>query len=162
MLVLAAAAVPWMAILAWFDLRQHRLPNGLTLGGAVVILAVSIVMGQGLPALAGGLLLGLLYLVPHVLSPRSMGGGDVKLALGLGALAGPHGPVAWFIVALGAPVLTILAGAAIAARERGGGAGARLGRIRLPHGPSLCGATALALILAHGAALAQGMVPGPS
>lgn len=162
MLLLAAAAVPWMTVLAWFDLRQHRLPNWLTLPGAVVILVISTAMGHGVPALLGGLLLGLLYLVPHLLSPRSMGGGDVKLALGLGALAGPHGATAWFIVALAAPVLTILVGAVIAARDRGAGAGDSLGRIRLPHGPSLCGATAVALILAHGVALAQGMVPGPS
>ncbi|WP_149359812.1 prepilin peptidase [Lolliginicoccus suaedae] len=162
MLLLAVAAMPWMMLLAWIDLHQHRLPNLLTLPGAAMILAASIALGHGVPALLGGLLLGLLYLVPHLLAPRSMGGGDVKLALGLGALAGPHGAAAWFIVALGAPVLTILAGGVIAARERRAGASARLGRIRLPHGPSLCGATALALTMAHGVALAQGMVPGPS
>ena len=37
-----------------------------------------------------------------------MGAGDVKLALGLGALTGAFGPDVWLLGALGAPVLTAL------------------------------------------------------
>ena len=63
-----------------------------------------------------------------------MGAGDVKLALGLGALAGAFGVDAWILAALGAPLLTALWG--LLSRRR-----------VLPHGPAMCAATALAVFL---------------
>ena len=53
---------------------------------------------------------GLATLLVHLLSPAAMGAGDVKLALGLGALAGAFGVDAWVLAALGAPLLTAVWG----------------------------------------------------
>ena len=89
-----------------FDIRQRRLPNGLTLPGAALILAGAVACGRG-PARAGrgGGADGRL-LVVHLLAPAAMGAGDVKLALGLGALTGAFGVDVWVLAAVGAPLLT--------------------------------------------------------
>ena len=64
-----------------------------------------------------------------------MGAGDVKLALGLGALTGAFGADVWLLGAVGAPALTALFGL--------------LARVRtLPHGPSMCVASLAAAALA--------------
>jgi leader peptidase (prepilin peptidase)/N-methyltransferase len=68
-----------------------------------------------------------------------MGAGDVKLALGLGALTGCFGVGAWFLAALGAPLLTAVIGVVSLAR-RGGST--------VPHGPSMCLASAAGVGLA--------------
>lgn len=152
---LVIAALPWMAVLCVLDLRQHRLPNWLTLPGALVIIGVAALGGHVYAALAGGLSLAALYLVIHLISPQGMGAGDVKLALGTGALTGTFGAATWFLGALAAPVLTIGAGllAAALARVRSAGASsvASPRRIRLPHGPSMCAAAVLAVVIAMAA-----------
>jgi leader peptidase (prepilin peptidase)/N-methyltransferase len=70
-----------------------------------------------------------------------MGAGDVKLAIGIGALTGTFGSDVWVLAAIGAPLLT--AGCAVVAVLR------RSGNI-VPHGPSMClaavTATALAIV----------------
>jgi leader peptidase (prepilin peptidase) / N-methyltransferase len=65
-----------------------------------------------------------------------MGAGDVKLALGLGALTGCFGADVWLLAAIGAPLLTALIGVV-----------ARLGwsATTVPHGPSMCAASAAAV-----------------
>ncbi len=125
----------WLLILTIVDVREHRLPNALTLPGAAIVLAVAAGCGRGLPALAGAAALAGCYLVIHLLSPAGMGAGDVKLALGTGALTGAFGPLPWTVAAIGAPVLTVLF--VIAS-----------GRRTIPHGPAMCGATALVVALA--------------
>jgi len=70
------------------------------------------------------------------MNPAGMGAGDVKLALGLGALTGCFGADVWLLAALGAPLLT----AVIAMLRRAGTA--------VPHGPSMCVASAGAVALA--------------
>lgn len=67
-----------------------------------------------------------------------MGGGDVKLALGLGALTGMFGADVWALAAIGAPLIT--AGYAVVLLLR------RSGRT-VPHGPSMCLASAAAVAL---------------
>lgn len=124
----------WLVTLTAVDVREHRLPNALTLPGAALILAGAEASGRGLPALAGALALAGGYLVVHLLSPAAMGAGDVKLALGLGALAGAFGVDAWVWAALGAPLLTAVGGLLS-------------GRRVLPHGPAMCVATASAVLL---------------
>jgi leader peptidase (prepilin peptidase)/N-methyltransferase len=132
------AVVAWLAALTVFDIREHRLPNVLTLPGAVVALGASVAAGRGLAAVVGALLLTGGYLVVHLVSPKAMGAGDVKLALGLGALTGAFGAQAWVSAALGAPLLTAVCGVLI-------------GRRALPHGPAMCLATAVAVVVAmHG------------
>ena len=81
---------------------------------------------RGLPAIVGALALTGGYLVVHLVSPAAMGAGDVKLAIGLGALTGAFGVDAWIWAALGAPLLTALWG--LLRRRR-----------VLPHGPPCAG-----------------------
>lgn len=137
--MLAGAALLWMAALSGYDLWRRRLPNWLTLPGAGVVLTFAGVLGRGSPALAGAAALAVLYLAVHLCAPAALGAGDVKLALGLGALTGCFGVDVWCLAALGAPLLTAVAGTV-----------ARLGWSvkTVPHGPSMCVASAAALGLA--------------
>jgi prepilin peptidase CpaA len=80
-----------LAVVAGYtDLRQRRIPNWLTVSGAVAGIAVNGIMGGwgGLESSLLGLGLGLLLLLPFVLL-RSLGAGDWKLAGALGACVGP-------------------------------------------------------------------------
>ncbi len=82
-LMLAIAAAVW-------DVRQHRIPNWLTLPGVVagMVLRSALLGWKGLGSavagcfLGGGILL-LFYLI------RAMGAGDVKLMAAIGSLVGP-------------------------------------------------------------------------
>jgi leader peptidase (prepilin peptidase)/N-methyltransferase len=128
----------WLAVLSGYDIRQGRLPNWLTLPGAVAVLAFATVAGRGMPALAGAVALAAVYLLVHLAAPAALGAGDVKLALGLGALTGFFGVGVWSLAALAAPLLTALCAlAALAVR----------GVRSVPHGPSMCLASAVALAL---------------
>ena len=130
----------WFVGLSWYDCRERRLPNWLTVPGAVVILVCAATTGYGAPALAGAVSLFAIYLAVHVIAPAAMGAGDVKLAMGIGALTGAFGIDVWSLAALGAPLLT--AGWAVIVRivsaER-----------TVPHGPSMCmtAAAATGLVL---------------
>lgn len=131
----AAVVLAWMAVLSCYDIRQRRLPNALTLPGATVILVGAVLAGHGGPALAGAAALTAMYLVVHLIAPGAMGAGDVKLAIGLGGLAGCFGVDGWFLAAIAAPLLT--ASIAVACRAH-----------VVPHGPSMAAATAAAAGLA--------------
>jgi len=131
--------VAWASALTLVDVRVRRLPNALTLTGAVVILAVAAATGRGMPALTGGLALAGLYLVVHLADPSSMGAGDVKLALALGELTGAFGLAVWTLAALAAPILTAILGVIALVRRH---------RIPLPHGPSMCVASLVSAALA--------------
>ncbi|MCV7222637.1 prepilin peptidase [Mycolicibacterium elephantis] len=134
-----SATLAWLAALCVFDLTERRLPNWLTVPGAVVILAGATLAGRGAPAAVGAVTLFALYLAVHLLRPTAMGAGDVKLAAGLGALTGAFGVDVWLLAALAAPLLT--AGWAIVALVR-------RGESTVPHGPSMCLAAAAAVTLA--------------
>ena len=96
--------------------------------------------GHGLAAALGAAALSTVYLAVHLLAPTAMGAGDVKLALGLGALTGCFGAEVWLLAAIAAPLLTVVVGTV-----------ARLGwsAKTVPHGPSMCLASAAALGLAE-------------
>ena len=90
-------------------------------------------------ALFGAAALAAVYLLVHLLAPAAMGAGDVKLALGMGALTGSSGADVWLLAAIGAPLLTAMIGT--------------VGRIfwsakTVPHGPSMCVASVAAMGLA--------------
>lgn len=123
----------WMAALSCFDIRQRRLPNLLTLPGAAIVLIGAALAGRGVPALAGAIALTGLYLLVHAVAPGAMGAGDVKLAIGLGGLAGCFGAAVWFLAAITAPLLTVVIALSVGMRA-------------VPHGPSMMLATALALL----------------
>jgi len=137
--MLTAAALLWMAALTGYDVRQRRLPNWLTLPGFAAIMLVAAGSGHGPAAALGAAALSTVYLLVHLLAPTAMGAGDVKLALGLGALTGCFGADVWLLAAIGAPLLTAVVGML-----------ARLGwsATTVPHGPSMCLASAAALGLA--------------
>ncbi|GGU33833.1 prepilin peptidase [Lentzea flava] len=123
-------APPSSYLLAWFgivlaliDLRHHRLPDALTLPlGAALLLLQFHRLGE---AALSVLLFGGAHLAVRTWRPRLMGGGDVKLAFGLGApLALPS--------LLPAAILSSAVTLALA--------GVRRSR-RVPHGPGLLAAT---------------------
>jgi leader peptidase (prepilin peptidase)/N-methyltransferase len=138
--MLIAAALLWMVTLTGYDIHQRRLPNRLTLPGFAVIMLAAAASGHGPAAALGAGLLAAVYLLIHVAAPAAMGAGDVKLALGLGALTGCFGGGVWLLAAIGAPLLTAVIGVV-----------ARLGwsATTVPHGPSMCAASAAALGLAQ-------------
>ena len=129
----------WLAALSVYDVRDRRLPNWLTLPGAVVILAVAAVHGRGVPAIVGAIALFAVYAVVHLVSPTAMGAGDVKLAIGIGALTAAFGTEIWVLAALGGPLLT--AGLAVVMLL------CRSEQV-VPHGPSMCVAAVAATALA--------------
>ena len=131
----------WLTALTVYDLRQRRLPNMLTLPGALLVLCWAASCGRGAPALAGAVALFGSYLAIHLAVPGHLGAGDVKLALGVGALTGAFGIDVWALAALAAPLLT--ATWALTARL--------FGRTDpLAHGPAMCVASAVAVVLAVG------------
>lgn len=81
--------------LSRIDFTLHLLPNPLILlllGGGLTLLLVSAVLSPGWPellrALAGGAILFAGYLILGLISPGSLGMGDVKLAAPLGLYLG--------------------------------------------------------------------------
>jgi leader peptidase (prepilin peptidase) / N-methyltransferase len=126
--------VVWLVVMSCYDLRQRRLPNWLTLPGSGAILIGAATTGRAFPVLAGAAALTGAYLLVHLASPTGMGAGDVKLAIGLGGLAGWFGVDVWLAAAVSAPLLTALCGMWCGVRA-------------VPHGPSMCVATAAACAL---------------
>jgi prepilin peptidase CpaA len=78
-----------LAVAVFFDVREHRIPNWLTLPTWLVGLVVGVVFGglDGLLEHGGGLLLLLLLTVPFFIFGW-MGAGDVKLIAAVGSLVG--------------------------------------------------------------------------
>lgn len=80
-----------LAAAAWIDMRKHRIPNLISLGGAMA----GLLMNTGLYGLdgflagLGGLSLAFVIMLPFYLL-RGMGAGDVKLMAAVGAFIGPH------------------------------------------------------------------------
>ncbi len=98
------------------DIRTRRIPNVLTatMAGAGVGLAVAGLDGVSPAASMGGLLVGLLLMLPgHALG--ATGAGDVKLMAAVGAIVGVHMVVTAFLfTAIAGGVLAV----AVALRRR--------------------------------------------
>jgi leader peptidase (prepilin peptidase) / N-methyltransferase len=139
--VAGVCVLVWLVVLSCVDIRDRRLPNCLTIPGAIVILVAAAAAGRGMPAVLGAAALFAVYLVVHLLAPAAMGAGDVKLAIGIGALTGSFGVDVWALAALGAPLITA-AWAIVAVVRRS--------TSTVPHGPSMCLAAAAACALAVG------------
>ncbi|WP_221583923.1 prepilin peptidase [Microbacterium sp. G2-8] len=114
----AAVHVGFFGVAAWLahiDIREHRLPNAivgpLTAALALSVVLVSAVDGSAdapLRSLAGGLILGAVYLLLRAASGGGLGGGDVKLAVPIGMLLAWDG---WLAFALGAGLAFVVGSA---------------------------------------------------
>ncbi|MEV6407544.1 A24 family peptidase [Streptomyces bobili] len=144
---------PVGVLLAAVDLRVKRLPDPLTLPLAAValtLLGVAVLLpehaGDWTTALLGALALSGGYLVLHLINPGGMGFGDVKLALGAGAVLGWYGWATVMLGTLAAFLSGALYGGALLLARRAGG------RTAIPFGPFLiAGAYAGVLMGAYAA-----------
>ncbi|MFJ5034845.1 prepilin peptidase [Streptomyces sp. NPDC088560] len=129
---------PVGVLLAVIDVRVQRLPDPLTLPlapAALALLGLAALVpehaGHWLTALYGALALGAGYFVLFLVHPSGMGFGDVKLAVGMGAVLGWYG---WSVVLLGAFagfLLGAVYGGALVVVRRAGR------RTAIPFGPFL-------------------------
>jgi prepilin peptidase CpaA len=89
-MIVPAIVVSICLVACVFDVRTRRIPNWLTLSGAVAGLLYHLATSGlgGLQTAAAGWVLGLLLLLPYF-ALGGMGGGDVKLMAALGAWLGP-------------------------------------------------------------------------
>lgn len=74
---------------AWFDVKERRIPNALTVSALGIALLIALI--GGLPSVGASLLgAGICFLLalPFFLV-RGLGGGDVKLLVAFGAFLGP-------------------------------------------------------------------------
>jgi prepilin peptidase CpaA len=81
----------------WLDWRTRRIPNWLTVTGALLGMALHTLQSgpHGLAMAFEGMFLALISLLPMVLL-RAMGAGDWKLMAALGAILGPA--MMWFVL----------------------------------------------------------------
>lgn len=105
-----------LAAAVYFDFRYHRIPNALTLGGALaglVFVVQADASWQTLALSAGGAAIGTLLFLP-LYAFGKMGGGDVKLLGMVGVFVGPVGvfwAAMWSLIAGGALAVLWLIGA---------------------------------------------------
>ncbi len=136
--IASAGAVVAVVPAALVDVRSRRLPDRLLATAAAVLLAGAAVEGRLLGgvdlaglAIGAGVMAAPLFAL-HLLSPASMGFGDVKAAIVLG---GAVGAVHWQLVL---SALALAAGCAATA--------AVIARVRtIPFGPGLVSGAAIAL-----------------
>jgi prepilin peptidase CpaA len=88
--VILAGAEVLSLIAGWTDLRRRRIPNWLTVPGLVIGMVANTVLGgwSGLRDSLLGVGLAMALLLPFWLL-RSLGAGDLKFAVALGAYTGP-------------------------------------------------------------------------
>ncbi|MFD7979535.1 prepilin peptidase [Streptomyces sp. NPDC059071] len=141
-------AAPFGTLLAFVDVRVHRLPDRLTLPLAVALplsLAVAALSpyaaGSWPNALLGALVLGGGYLVLFLVHPDGMGFGDVKLAVPLGAALGWYGWGVLFLGAFAGFLLGALYGFGLVLTGRAGRGAA------IPFGPFMIVGALLGLLL---------------
>jgi prepilin peptidase CpaA len=130
------------------DLRSRRIPNALTITGALVGLGLGTVQGgaAGAQQAVAGWTAGLLVLLAPCLLGW-VGGGDLKLLAAVGSLQGPA-------MALQAGVYGMLFGAVLSVawlllsvRRRGSSACAARPVRALPYGPALAAGTVFTLLV---------------
>ncbi|MGF3054997.1 prepilin peptidase [Microbacterium sp. YY-01] len=104
-------------LLIWIDIHEHRLPNRIVIPATMSLLVLigldAVVTGQQSSAyrgLIGLLALGGFYYFLRMLSRGGIGGGDVKLAAGIGLMLAWHG---WLPLLVGAAAAFVV-GAAFA------------------------------------------------
>ena len=149
-LAVDTVATAFLVPLVLVDLRERRLPDPLTLGGAACVLALLAArgaltgdLGPSAHGLLGAVAMAGVLLVFHLASPHGMGFGDVKLGLLLGLVVGARSLDLVLVALLLAGLLGALGGLAMIVRHR-------RRDVTLPFGPYLAAGAALALVLAAG------------
>ncbi|GCB46967.1 prepilin peptidase [Streptomyces sp. NL15-2K] len=139
---------PVGVLLAVVDFRVQRLPDVLTLplaAAALVLLGLVTLVpehtGHWPSAALGALALGGGYLVLFLINPGGMGFGDVKLALGMGAVLGWYGWATVMVGTLAGFLLGALYGGALVVARR---AGRKTG---IPFGPFLIAGAFLGVLI---------------
>ncbi|WP_169518328.1 prepilin peptidase [Solimonas variicoloris] len=115
----AALLGAWVTVIAWYDLRQRRVPNVLLILMAVPAFLALIVNGTGLlgerwGSSVGGMALGFALTIPGYALHR-FGAGDVKFAAMLGLFLGAE---RGFEMVLGASILMGVTALALLALRR--------------------------------------------
>ena len=151
--------VVMVTIAAWSDLRTRRIPNWITVPGAVAGLVLQTWYGGlhgALVAVVGaGLGLGI-FIVLYIAG--GMGAGDVKLFGAVGALVGPQALILVFIFTgllggIAAAALAISRGRLRETLEKAGAlalgirTAAAPDSLRLPYGAVIAGGTVVSLLL---------------
>jgi leader peptidase (prepilin peptidase)/N-methyltransferase len=142
-----AALAPVVVLAAAIDLRWHRLPDRLTLPGALAVAvaaaAAALIDGDAaiaVRAAAGAAVVTGILLAIHLASPAGMGFGDVKLGLALGLALGATAIASAFVALLVAMVTGAVAGVILLARHRDR-------RRAFAFGPCLAFGTVVALLV---------------
>lgn len=138
--VIASLITLTLVMLAAWDLDQRVIPNRLVLPATALVLALRIAEypHRASVFVLAGLAVGAALLLPNLIKASSMGMGDVKLAVFLGAGLG------WGAVGAVAIAFLALFPFAVATLIRGGAAARRA---TLPFGPFLAFGGIVALIL---------------
>jgi leader peptidase (prepilin peptidase)/N-methyltransferase len=134
-LLLTALVVPAAAI----DLEHRIIPDLINLPGAVAVYVVSVAVApdRWLELLLGGLGCFLFFFVAHMIYPKGMGMGDVKMALMIGLGLGSAAFLALFMAFMASTALSMFL---IATRGRKGL------KVGVPFGPFLAFGAIVALI----------------
>jgi prepilin peptidase CpaA len=100
-MLVAAPLLGLLCAAAWHDLKSFRIPNAITLSGALLGIGLNAVLpaGVGFTSALQGFALGLFGLLPLYLL-RIWGAGDVKLMAVVGAFLGPVGLCGSLLVSL--------------------------------------------------------------
>ncbi|GGF41430.1 A24 family peptidase [Williamsia phyllosphaerae] len=123
-MIVSFAVVSWLIVLCVHDLRAHVLPNRLTVPAGAAAVAMGVTdphVGFSIVVLAAPYLVGV--------SLGACGGGDLKLAVGLGGVVAD--PVLSLLVVVAAALTTLAVATVRGRRTRGAG---------VAHGPALAGA----------------------
>ena len=133
--------------LSTIDIKHHLLPNRIVFPFAamagVLLLAASLMMNDGVTSLRtiiGAVVLWAGYMVLRLISPSSMGYGDVKLAFVLGLYLGF---VSWQAVMWGTVMAFLLGavwGLVLILSRRG------TGKTQIPFGPFMLAGASIALV----------------
>lgn len=127
----------WCAVLAVIDIKHRRLPDVLTLPGALLINLWALATHP--QWMLGGLFWAGIYFLTAVLV-GGIGGGDIKFALGLGTAVAVLGMQALMVAIVGSSLISVLLGGISAVAK-----GVKIPKF-IPHGPSMVIASACSYV----------------
>jgi leader peptidase (prepilin peptidase)/N-methyltransferase len=139
-------ALSWLGVAAGaVDLAHQRLPDAVVLPAlpAVLVLLLPVGIEAVMRGAVGAVLAAGAHAVWHLVAPRSLGAGDVKLAAPLGAALAA---AAWPAPALAAVLAALLTGVGAVAALGLARARGRPRPTAVAHGPSMLAATVTVLV----------------